>query len=132
MGQEFSDYFDKGISALLSRLPTFDADGLAYYDTIRKILAKPYYQKLQVKLLRFLSKVTNQNRLADYAEKWDRGFRTKWGLGAWTSYVQKTFENGIRIEGPRFPINFLSYSLGDSGLSIIPRLTASPAPGLLE
>jgi len=123
--EEFMLYFDKGLSALLGQLPFFDANGLAYYDSRRRIIAKPFYQKLHVRLLRFLAIATGEKRLTEFAERWDKGFREKWGMKAWLSYAEKTLECGVRVEGIKFPLSYFSYALGDSGLSIVSRFDSS-------
>lgn len=123
--KEFFSYFDEGLSALLARISCYDANGLAYYDSTRKILAKPYYQKLHVTLLRFLASVTGEKRLYEFADRWEDGFRRKWGMKAWMSYAKKTLENGLRIEGLKFPLSYVSYALGDPGISFVPRITAA-------
>ena len=120
--QEYIEYFEKGISALCANLPSFDANGLALYDAARRILAKPYYQRLHVKQLRFLEGVTGEPRLGEFADKWEKGFQERWGMHSWTSYAEKTLQSGLRLEGVRFPLSYLSYALGDSGFSIVPKL----------
>ena len=125
--REFKVYFEKGLSSLLARIASFDADGLAYYDGTRKILAKPYYQKLHVKLLRFLAAISGEGKLDEFADRWEDGFRRKWGVQSRASYARKTLENGLAVNGLKFPLNYISYSLGDSGLSIVPRITTSKA-----
>jgi hypothetical protein len=130
--EECMKYFEKGVSALLANLPSFDADGLAFYDGARRILAKPYYQRLHVEQLRFLESVTGEPKLAEFADRWQKGFQEKWGIQSWLSYAETTFQSGFRLEGAKFPLSYLSYALGDSGLSIVPRLLSpfgkAPSP----
>jgi hypothetical protein len=115
---DYTNLFQKGVNALSSSIDVFDCNGLTYYDAVRKILAKPYYQRLHVKLLQYLFSITGNELLLGYSRKWEQGFRTKWGIRSWSNYTKQTVINGLRVEGAAFPINALSYALGDLGPSL--------------
>jgi len=114
--------FTEGAQALIDRLPLFDCGGLSYYDGVRRILAKPYYQRLHVTLLRVLHAYTGEARFSEFSTLWNNGFRQRWGFDAWASYATRTIKQGIRYEGWKYPPRAMSYALGDIGISIEHRL----------
>jgi hypothetical protein len=115
-------HFEQGLRALSTNLGKFDEGGLSVYDSRRRIIAKPSYQRLHVVLLRFLADVTHERTLTEFADRWESGFLEKWGWRAWLSYAQGTLQSGLQVEGVKFPLSYMSYALGDQGLSIAQRL----------
>jgi hypothetical protein len=97
-------------------------NGISYYDSARRIPAKPYYQRLHVELLKHLYSVYPKEVLASFALRWEQGFIEKWGFSTWLQYATKTVTNGLKIDGVAFPFHALSYSLGDLGISLRSRL----------
>jgi hypothetical protein len=110
-------FFDKGVSALRDNLALFDApNGLSYYDAVRKIPAKPYYQKLHVEQLKFLSAVTGYSIFDNYAARWGKQMTEKWRASTWFQYFKRTAICGVESDGISYLIKAFLYSLGDLGL----------------
>lgn len=114
----YSTHFKRGIESLALRLPLYDFGGIAYYDSVRRIPAKPYYQMLHTQQLEYLNSVFPSDRLAFFAARWKDGFKNRWGVSSWWAYVSRSLTNGLEVDGADFPLNALSYSLGDLGVSL--------------
>lgn len=62
----YQDLFDKGIAALITKLPEFNAIVWSRYDII-KYMANPKYHQIHIDQLKYLGKLINNNLLLKYA-----------------------------------------------------------------
>jgi hypothetical protein len=118
--ERYARCFEMGINALAGNLPKFDMGGISYYDAVRKIPAKPYYQKLHVEQLDFLREVTGNTILGSYANRWRTRMLERWMPSTWLLYIKQTSISGLQSDGLCFPPNAILYSLGENGFG--PRL----------
>lgn len=114
-GEEFERLFRVGVEATAAGLPVFDADGMSYYDAMRRTIAKPYYQKLHIEQLRYLEALTGDQAFEEYARRWERRASEGWGVRTWLRYSGMTLLNGLRSEGPGYPFRALPYLFGENG-----------------
>lgn len=124
--EKYARYFAMGVDAVAANLQAFDAGGLSYYDGVRRILAKPYYQRLHVEQLRYLQELAPEPRLGEYARRWEVRMSERWGALTWARYSWRTMLNGFRAEGASYPLKALPYLLGENGIRRTPRKGAPP------
>jgi hypothetical protein len=111
-------YFESGVKALSANVSLFDMNGLSYYDAVRKILAKPYYQKLHVEQMEFLYRTTGDPTFSHYAKRWKDNLSRGWTPMAWPHYIIPTLANGVRVDGLRFILTALGASMGENGINV--------------
>jgi hypothetical protein len=67
--------FDQGVIALKNTLPLYDNSGNSYYDIHRRTTLIKYHQ-MHIKLLDYLSNITDEAVFAEYRGKWQNYMRS--------------------------------------------------------
>lgn len=95
------ELFEAGVAAVRNRLPDYDVGFWSRYSLGKPTLynhwtiAAPIYQQIQIDLLRFLFKITDDRTFAHYADRWEA--QQRWPVSTLINVAFIVFKDSVLV-----------------------------------